>query len=129
MEGEMSRTVVIADDDTDIRGLVAIAVKRAGLELLHAAEDGEQAWAALQEHHPDLVVLDVSMPGLSGLELCRKLRADESFTHTTIVLLTAGVDQMSREAGTIAGADYFLSKPFSPKDLGERLAEIAGVTR
>jgi len=119
-------TVVIADDDPDIRMLVAIAVKRAGLELLHSAADGIEAWTALSEHRPDLAVLDVSMPGHSGLDLCRKLRADAAFGSTTIVLLTAGVDQQSHEAGTVAGADYFLSKPFSPKELGDRLAQIAG---
>src|SRR5690606_14799805 len=99
MGREVSPTVVIADDDPDIRGLVAVAVKRAGLDLLHAAADGEQAWAALQDHHPDLVVLDVSMPVFSGLELCRMLRSDASFDATIVVLLTAGVDQQSHEAG------------------------------
>jgi len=121
----MSATVVIADDDPDIRALVAIAVARAGLVLLHSAADGAEAWNALSRHRPDLAVLDVSMPGQSGLELCRRLRADDAFSDTTVVLLTAGVDQQSHEAGTLAGADHFLSKPFSPKALSLSLAEIA----
>lgn len=117
--------VVIADDDPDIRGLVAIAVKRAGLELVAAAADGHEALAALREHHPDLAVLDVSMPGPTGLEICRTVRADESFAGLTIVLLSAAVDEKSQSTGIEAGADSFLAKPFSPRELGARLSEIA----
>jgi DNA-binding response OmpR family regulator len=115
---------MIADDDPDIRTLVAIAVRRAGLDLVAVTEDGDAAWAALREHRPDLAVLDVSMPGMTGLELCSRARADESFADTRIVLLSAGVDDNAREAGRIAGAVDFIAKPFSPRALGARLSEL-----
>lgn len=116
--------VMIADDDPDIRALVSIAVTRAGLDLVAVTEDGDAAWAALTEHRPDLAVLDVSMPGMTGLELCTRARADESFADTRIVLLSAGVDDNAREAGRIAGATDFIAKPFSPRELGARLSEL-----
>jgi DNA-binding response OmpR family regulator len=116
--------VVIADNDPDIRALVSIAVKRAGLDLVAVTEDGDAAWEALIELRPDLAVLDVSMPGMTGLELCARVRADESFADTRIVLLSAGVDDNAREAGRIAGATDFIAKPFSPRELGDRLSEL-----
>ncbi|HEY8912910.1 response regulator transcription factor [Lacisediminihabitans sp.] len=116
--------VVIADDDPDIRALVAIAVKRAGLELVEAAADGIAAWHALQTHRPDLAVLDVSMPGLTGLEVCRLARADDSLDGIHLVLLTAAVDDQSRAAGTEAGADDFFVKPFSPRELALALSAL-----
>jgi DNA-binding response OmpR family regulator len=87
-------------------------------------EDGDAAWEALLEHRPDLAVLDVSMPGMTGLELCARARADDSFANTRIVLLSAGVDDNAREAGRIAGATDFIAKPFSPRELGTRLSEL-----
>lgn len=116
--------VLIADDDPDIRELVSIAVTRAGLDLVAVTGDGDSAWIALTEHRPDLVVLDVSMPGMTGLELCARARADESFDDTRIVLLSAGVDDNAREAGRIAGASDFIAKPFSPRELGARLSQL-----
>lgn len=116
--------VVIADDDPDIRALVAIAVKRAGLELVEAASDGTAAWHALQVHRPDLAVLDVSMPGLTGLDVCRLARADDSLDGIHLVLLTAAVDDQSRSAGRAAGADDFFVKPFSPRALALALSAL-----
>jgi DNA-binding response OmpR family regulator len=118
---------VTADDDADIRGLVEIAVTKAGLELVSIADDGPSALKAIRENRPDLVVLDVSMPGMSGLEVCRAVRADPELTGTAIVLLSAAVDDQSRAAGIQAGAIEFLSKPFSPNELSKRLAFIVDV--
>ena len=116
--------VVIADDDPDIRGLVAIAVRKAGFDLVGQAVDGPSAWSAVSEAHPDLVVLDVSMPGMTGLEVAILIRADESFAGTRIALLSAGVGESAIQAGVDAGADHYLTKPFSPRDLATQLQEI-----
>ena len=116
--------VVIADDDPDIRGLVAIAVRKAGFDLVGQAADGASAWSAVTEAHPDLVVLDVSMPGMTGLEVAKLIRADESFAGTRIALLSAGVGESAIQAGVDAGADHYLTKPFSPRDLATQLQEI-----
>ena len=111
------RRVVVADDDPDIRSLVAIAATKAGLDVVASVEDGDRAWMAIQGHRPDLAILDVAMPGLTGLEVCRLVRADDSLTGIPILLLSAAVDQSSRAAGTDAGAMDYLEKPFSPRAL------------
>ena len=116
--------VVIADDDPDIRGLVAIAVRKAGFDLVGQAVDGPSAWEAVTEAHPDLVVLDVSMPGMTGLEVATLIRADDSFAGTRIALLSAGVGESAIQAGVDAGADHYLTKPFSPRDLATQLQGI-----
>lgn len=118
----MTFTVVVADDDADIRSLVAIAVERAGLELVGSAGDGASALAAIKSTRPDLAILDVSMPEMDGLEVCRQVRLDPALDDLRILLLSASVDDASQEIGIAAGADYFLAKPFSVRDLRAWLA-------
>ena len=116
--------VVIADDDPDIRALVAIAVRKAGFELVAETIDGTSAWESIQATQPDLVVLDVSMPGMTGLEVTTLIRADDSLAGLRVALLSAGVDDTSRQTGMDVGADVYLTKPFSPRDLALRLGEL-----
>ena len=118
----MTHTVVVADDDADIRSLVAISVAKAGLELLASVSDGAQALHAIKLHKPDLAILDVSMPEMTGLEVCREARADDSLGDLRILLLSASVDEASRAVGIESGADYFIAKPFSPRELTAWLA-------
>ncbi len=118
----MSTTVIVADDDQDIRSLVSIAVGKAGLELLASVGDGARALEAIQKHQPDLAILDVSMPEMTGLEVCRAVRGDSSIGDVRILLLSASVDEQSQSIGIEAGADYFLAKPFSPRELAAWLA-------
>jgi DNA-binding response OmpR family regulator len=117
--------VVVADDDPDIRALVTIAVKRAGLDLVDSCVDGPSAWASVQEHAPDVALLDVSMPGMTGLEVCRLVRADARLSGIRILILSAAVADSSRQAGLDAGADEYFIKPFSPRLLAERLSLLA----
>jgi CheY-like chemotaxis protein len=124
-EPQQQRRIVIADDDADMRMLVEIAARKAGLVLAAVATDGDQAWQAIVDHVPDLIVLDVSMPGMSGLDVSRRVRNDPALAHIPILLLSAGVSGASREAGTQAGADDFMPKPFSPKVLIEKLTELS----
>jgi DNA-binding response OmpR family regulator len=116
---DMIRTnlVVIADDDPDIRDLVAIAVQKSGLQLIASVADGAAALAAIREHVPDLAILDIAMPELTGLEVCKEVRADAALNDVRLLLLTASVDEASKSVGKEAGADYFLAKPFSPREL------------
>ena len=118
----MSATVVVADDDPDIRTLVSLSVVKAGLTMVASAADGAQALAAIREHRPDLAILDVSMPEMTGLEICRAVREDASFHDLRILLLSASVDENTQAVGIAAGADYFLAKPFSPRELVAWLA-------
>jgi DNA-binding response OmpR family regulator len=112
-----ARRVVVADDDADIRALVTISAKRAGLEVVASVADGEQAIAAITELRPDLVILDVAMPGLTGLEVCAKVRENAELATIPVLLLSAAVDEAARAAGREAGATDYLAKPFSPRAL------------
>jgi CheY-like chemotaxis protein len=112
-----ARRVVVADDDPDIRALVAISARKAGLDVVASVEDGDKAWEAIQEFIPDLAILDVAMPGMTGLEVCRLVRADPRLNDLPVLLLSAAVDEASREAGDEAGAQDYLAKPFSPRAL------------
>lgn len=123
--GPASRSVIVADDDPDIRTLVAIAVARAGLELIDELPDGNSAWEAIQSFIPDIVVLDVSMPGMTGLEISRLIRGDDTLQGMHVILLSAGVDATSHQNGLDAGANEYLFKPFSPRDLAEKLTHLA----
>jgi DNA-binding response OmpR family regulator len=115
--------VVVADDDADIRALVAIAMRRAGIELVADVATGDAALAAIREHVPDLAILDVSMPGMTGLEVTREIRADGALDGIRIFLLSAGVTEAAIQAGKDAGADEYLIKPFSPRELATRISD------
>lgn len=118
----MSFTVVIADDDNDIRDLVSISVRRAGLRVVAAVTNGADALEAIRTHDPDLAILDISMPEMNGMDVCRAVRADPSVGDVRILLLSASVDEAARTLGIEAGADYFMAKPFSPREMVAWLA-------
>jgi two-component system chemotaxis response regulator CheY len=113
----LTRGVLIVDDDPFIRKLIATTLEDVAEFDLHEAADGIEAVEIAQRERPALVFLDVDMPRLNGIETCRRLRADELTGETTIVMLTAAHgDSVERQAEE-AGADLFLTKPFSPLDL------------
>jgi len=116
--------VVVADDDPDIRTLVAIAVRRAGLDLVADLASGDDALVAIRQHRPDLAILDVSMPGLTGIEVVAALHADEELRGIRVFLLSAAVTDAARQAGIDAGAEDYFFKPFSPRELAARLTEL-----
>jgi CheY-like chemotaxis protein len=115
-------TVVIADDESSVRLLVAETIGSDEYNLLEAS-DGDEAWRLVQEHRPSLVLLDVRMPGRTGLEVLQNIKADPSLADTKVILLTASAQQSDINAGLVAGADFYLTKPFSPRDLLSRLDE------
>lgn len=115
--------VLVADDDPDIVALVRIPLERAGHEVLSAG-DGEQAWTVIVESAPDLAVLDVSMPHLDGLALTRRVRANPTAAALPILILTAAVQAADAERALVAGATDYVSKPFSPKALTERIEAL-----
>jgi len=116
------RTVVIADDEPSMRLLVHATIESDDYTVVEAV-DGTQAWAMIQEHHPSLVLLDVQMPGISGLEVLQLIKGEPSLAATRVILLTAKAQESDIEAGLIAGADFYLTKPFSPLDLLTRVEE------
>ena len=105
--------VLVADDEDDIRDLVCLAVRKAGAAEVTAVADGTAALAAARLHLPDLAVLDVSMPGATGLEVCAALRADPDTAGISILLLSAGASLDDVARGLSAGADAYLAKPFT----------------
>jgi DNA-binding response OmpR family regulator len=117
--------VLVADDDDDIRDLVAFRLDRAGYEVLRAG-DGQQALDLAKEHVPDLAVLDVMMPKLTGYDVTRELRADAATSRIPVILLTARVQEADVARGFEAGADDYVKKPFSPQELKARVQAVLG---
>jgi DNA-binding response OmpR family regulator len=116
--------VVIADDDTDIRQLIGVAARRAGGVVRASVADGGAALQAIREIRPDLAILDVSMPVLTGLQVCRSVRQDLDLAGTRVLLLSAAVQPAAVAAGITAGADRYALKPFSPRTLAEQIREL-----
>lgn len=116
--------VVIADDDDDIRFLLETAARRAGFEIAGSFGDGRSALQAAFEHTPDVLILDISMPGLSGLEVLASVRAQEQGRRVHAVIVSASADGLTQQAGEDAGADEYLTKPFSLAGLVARLKAI-----
>ena len=121
----MASRVLIVEDERDIRDLVVLHLQRDGYEVTSAAS-GEEALAHVRQSPPDLVVLDLMLPAMSGLEVCRRLRQDPATATLPILILTAKADEVDRVVGLELGADDYVVKPFSPKEL---LARVHAVLR
>lgn len=116
--------VLIVDDQPDIRRLIRMTLEDEPFELQEAA-DGEQALAAVLAWRPDLILLDVMMPGrFDGLQVCASVRANPGSADIRVVLLSARADGQDRDAGHAAGADEYLTKPFSPLQLLETIDRL-----
>ena len=120
---ESRQVVLVADDDEDIRALVSLRLQRSGYEVV-AARDGEEAFRLACEHHPDLAVLDVGMPRLTGYEVTERLRENEGTRSLPVILLTARAQESDRERGLQAGADAYIKKPFSPQELRDSVRAV-----
>ena len=116
-------TVLLAEDDADIRLLLTLKLEQAGHEVRGFA-DGVSALASARKHPPDLAVLDVLMPVMTGLEVCRELRKDPATADVPVLILTAGTQQADMTAGFTAGANDYLVKPFSPRELATRVGAL-----
>ncbi len=116
-------SVLLVDDERDLLSLVDFNLRAAGFETT-LAETGEQALAALRRRVPDLVVLDVMLPDLSGTEICRQIKADPRTRHVPVVMLTAKGDEVDRVVGFELGADDYVTKPFSVRELVLRLRAL-----
>lgn len=116
----MARSILIVDDDPHIRQLLAFALTKAGLET-REAEDGEAALDSIAINRPDLVVLDINMPRMDGLEVCRRLRASGDLP---ILFLSSRDDEIDRVLGIELGGDDYVVKPFSPREVVARVTAI-----
>lgn len=120
-----SKQILIVEDERPIREMIAFGLKRAGFEV-REAEDCRSARAALADRRPDLVLIDWMLPDMSGLELTRALKRDKDTRELPVILLTARAEEADKVAGLDGGADDYVTKPFSPREL---LARINAVLR
>jgi two-component system response regulator ResD len=114
------RKVLVVDDEESVRELIELYLKKEGFEVIHARE-GKQALRLNGEHHPDLIILDLMLPELDGWEVCRQIR---STSKVPIIMLTARTEEVDRIVGLELGADDYVVKPFSPRELVARVKAI-----
>jgi CheY-like chemotaxis protein len=125
----MPKKILFADDVAHIRILLEQTLEDfedAGVELF-SAENGLEAWDIVQAEQPDLVILDVMMPGLSGFDVCQRIKSDPDLSNAYVIMLTARGQAADRQRSTEVGANEYVTKPFDPKYLTERAADVLGV--
>jgi DNA-binding response OmpR family regulator len=126
----MPKRILIVDDAVHIRVLLEQTLEDfedVGVEVL-SASSGAQAWETIQAKQPDLIILDVMMPGLSGYEVCQRVKDEPRLSHAYVIMLTAKGQARDHERGLEVGADEYITKPFNPRHLARHIAGILGVS-
>lgn len=118
-----AKTILVVDDEAPIREMIAVALEMADYRVLEA-DNAQAAHAIIVDHQPDLVLLDWMMPSTSGIELARRLKREEATTELPIIMLTAKGDEDNKIQGLEAGADDYITKPFSPRELLARMKAV-----
>jgi DNA-binding response OmpR family regulator len=121
----MSRSILVVDDEPNIVLSLEFLMRQVGYEV-RVARDGEAALAAIAENPPDLVLLDVMMPKRDGYDVCQTIRANSAWKNVKIIMLTAKGRDIEREKGLALGADDYITKPFSTRDVVERVRQSIG---
>lgn len=119
----MSKRILVVDDEPDAVELISFNLKASGLDVI-TAEDGESALSKARQFFPDLIVLDVMLPAVDGLEVCKILRRNTATSCLPIIMLTAKAEEIDRVLGLELGADDYLTKPFSPRELVLRIKNL-----
>lgn len=119
------QTVLIVDDEPNLRLVVRTTIESPEYQVIEAC-DGEEAWTLINDRKPALVLLDIKMPRRSGFDVLTAIRADPELRGTQVIVLTSSDQQADIDAGILAGADFYLTKPFSPADLVARVSEAIG---
>jgi len=115
--------ILIADDDPEILTMLGIRLSKKGYQVLEAV-DGNQTLNLARKHHPDLVLLDVMMPGKNGWEVAKELRSDNEFSNLGIVMLTAIGEKVNEMTSPLYGADAYVDKPFDFSDLEKKIKDV-----
>jgi len=115
--------ILIVDDEPNIVLALELLMKREGYEI-QSVDDGQKAFDAVREFRPDLIILDIMMPKMDGYEVCQRIRADASLKDISIIMLTAKGREVEREKGIALGADYYITKPFSTREVMMRIKDI-----
>lgn len=114
----MGKKILIADDDESVRWFIKNALKKENEAFeIFEVQDGLEAVEATREIHPDVLILDIMMPGMNGYEVCKSIKSSESTKDTFILVITGRGSELSKKTMEIVGADGYLAKPFSPDDL------------
>lgn len=121
----MGKRVLVVDDDRVIQQLLEVNLELEGYEVVATAADGKEALEKIAELKPDLVILDIMMPKMDGLEVCRRLRADPDLAKIPVILLSARAQDMDIREGLEIGASAYLTKPFDPVELLEVVGRLA----
>src|SRR5438105_10279454 len=116
-------TILVIDDEKDLIELVRYNLEKEGYDVI-AATDGQSGLEVIRRHRPDLVVLDLMMPGMDGLQVCQQLRADARTGRTPVIMLTAKATEADRIVGLELGADDYVTKPFSPREVVARVKAV-----
>lgn len=124
-EDHLSQSVLVVDDEPMARTLLRLMLVRAGFDVSEA-EDGYDALEKIKEEMPDLVILDVMMPGLDGFSVCRAVRESAPTAHLPVIMLSAKTDMDSVNRGLRAGANKYLTKPISPDELARQVRSVLG---
>jgi DNA-binding response OmpR family regulator len=119
----MPGRILVVDDEPFILRSLTFVLRKEGFDVLEA-RDGEEALAAIHEHRPALVFLDVMMPKKNGYEVCQEVKADPELEDTWVIMLTAKGQESDRDKGLALGADEYMTKPFSPSRITERVREL-----
>jgi len=119
----MAATILVVEDEPAIQELIALNLEQSGYNSLKAT-DAEQAFDLVRDELPDLVLLDWMLPGMSGIEFARRLRADRRTQGVPIIMLTARADESDKLTGLDTGADDYITKPFSPRELNARIKAV-----
>lgn len=119
----MSINVLVVEDEDAIREMLSMVLEQAEF-VVHAAADSRQAQTVLAEHIPDLILLDWMLPGLSGVEWARRIKKDKSYSDIPIIMLTARGEEEDKIRGLDVGADDYITKPFSPRELVARIKAV-----
>jgi DNA-binding response OmpR family regulator len=121
----MGKRVLVVDDDRVIQQLLEVNLELEGYDVVATAADGKEALEKIKELKPDLVILDIMMPKMDGLEVCRRLRADDELASIPVILLSARAQDMDIREGLEIGASAYLTKPFDPVELLEVVGRLA----
>jgi DNA-binding response OmpR family regulator len=121
----MGKRVLVVDDDRVIQQLLEVNLQLEGYDVVATAADGKEALEKIKQLKPDLVILDIMMPKMDGLEVCRRLRADDELARIPVILLSARAQDMDIREGLEIGASAYLTKPFDPVELLEVVGRLA----
>src|ERR1700745_3191794 len=123
METASGRKILIIEDESDVADLLALNLRKAGFRISTAA-DGASGLQKARDGRPDFIILDLMLPKMSGLEVCKILKSDTATSNTPVLMLTAKAEEIDRIVGLEFGADDYVTKPFSPREIMLRIRAI-----